>query len=55
MVEFWVKFLYMDSNNNTICINNQLISEGHAYVYEGGKKENINRSEQWLDKHKQKY
>ena len=27
-----------DSNNNTICINNQLISEGHAYVYEGGKK-----------------
>ena len=27
-----------DSNNNTICINNQLISEGHAYTYEGGKK-----------------
>ena len=27
-----------DSNNNTICINNQLISEGHAYIYEGGKK-----------------
>ena len=27
-----------DSNDNTICINNQLISEGHAYVYEGGKK-----------------
>tara|TARA_R100001163_G_scaffold65337_2_gene62177 strand:+ start:535 stop:921 length:387 start_codon:yes stop_codon:yes gene_type:complete len=28
----------MDSNDNTICINNQLISEGHAYVYDGGKK-----------------
>ena len=28
----------MDNNNNTICINNQLITEGHAYVYEGGKK-----------------
>ena len=28
----------MDSNENTICINNQLISEGHAYVYDGGKK-----------------
>ena len=28
----------MDDNKNTICINNQLISEGHAYVYEGGKK-----------------
>ena len=27
-----------DSNENTICINNQLISEGHAYIYEGGKK-----------------
>ena len=27
-----------DSNNNTICINNQLINEGHAYIYEGGKK-----------------
>ena len=27
-----------DLNENTICINNQLISEGHAYVYEGGKK-----------------
>ena len=27
-----------DSNKNTISINNQLISEGHAYVYEGGKK-----------------
>ena len=26
------------SQNNTICINNQLIVEGHAYVYEGGKK-----------------
>ena len=28
----------IDNNKNTICINNQLISEGHAYVYEGGKK-----------------
>ena len=27
-----------DANKNTICINNQLISEGHAYIYEGGKK-----------------
>ena len=27
-----------DENENTICINNQLITEGHAYVYEGGKK-----------------
>ena len=25
-------------NKNTICINNQLINEGHAYIYEGGKK-----------------
>ena len=28
----------MDENKNTICINNQLINEGHAYVYDGGKK-----------------
>ena len=28
-----------DENENTICINNQLITEGHAYVYEGGKKQ----------------
>ena len=28
----------MDSQENTICINDQLITEGHAYVYEGGKK-----------------
>ena len=28
----------MDNNDNTICINNQLISEGHAYIYDGGKK-----------------
>jgi micrococcal nuclease len=28
----------MDVNENTICINNQLITEGHAYVYDGGKK-----------------
>ena len=27
-----------DSNKNTICINNQLINEGHSYIYEGGKK-----------------
>ena len=27
-----------DTDENTICINNQLITEGHAYVYEGGKK-----------------
>ena len=27
-----------DENKNTICINNQLINEGHAYIYEGGKK-----------------
>ena len=27
-----------DSNKNTVCINNQLINEGHAYIYEGGKK-----------------
>jgi micrococcal nuclease len=27
-----------DANKNIICINNQLISEGHAYIYEGGKK-----------------
>ena len=28
----------MDENSTTICINDRLISEGHAYVYEGGKK-----------------
>ena len=27
-----------DVKGNTICINNQLINEGHAYVYDGGKK-----------------
>ena len=27
-----------DENENTICVNNQLITEGHAYVYDGGKK-----------------
>ena len=27
-----------DENKNTICINNQLINEGHAYIYEGCKK-----------------
>mgnify|MGYP003651699274 CR=1 FL=1 len=31
-----------DSDENTICINNQLITEGHAYVYEGGKKQVFN-------------
>jgi|TARA_R110002012_G_scaffold140927_2_gene298642 micrococcal nuclease len=28
----------MDKDNNQININNKLIEEGHAYVYEGGKK-----------------
>ena len=28
----------LDENEKTICINNQLITEGHAYVYDGGKK-----------------
>tara|TARA_R100001594_G_scaffold148361_1_gene203351 strand:+ start:1231 stop:1620 length:390 start_codon:yes stop_codon:yes gene_type:complete len=28
-----------DSEENTICINNQLINEGHAYEYQGGKKQ----------------
>jgi len=28
----------LDSNGNTISINQQLIEEGHAYVYDGGKK-----------------
>ena len=27
-----------DENENTICVNNQLITEGHAYIYDGGKK-----------------
>jgi len=27
-----------DENENTICVNNQLIAEGHAYTYDGGKK-----------------
>ena len=29
----------LDSNNDTICINEQLITEGHAYIYHGGKKQ----------------
>ena len=29
----------MDAEGKTININEQLISEGHAYVYEGGKKQ----------------
>jgi len=28
----------LDNNGNTISINQQLIEEGHAYVYDGGKK-----------------
>ena len=28
----------MDTNGNQISINEQLIEEGHAYVYDGGKK-----------------
>tara|TARA_R100000908_G_scaffold11810_2_gene4225 strand:+ start:1418 stop:1807 length:390 start_codon:yes stop_codon:yes gene_type:complete len=28
----------MDKDDNQININNKLIEEGHAYVYEGGKK-----------------
>jgi len=28
----------MDANGNQISINEQLIEEGHAYVYDGGKK-----------------
>jgi micrococcal nuclease len=28
----------MDKDDNTICINDRLITEGHAYVYDGGKK-----------------
>ena len=31
----------LDSNNDTICINEQLITEGHAYIYHGGKKQVI--------------
>ena len=27
-----------DESENNICVNNQLITEGHAYVYDGGKK-----------------
>ena len=27
-----------DKKGKTICVNNQLISEGHAFVYDGGKK-----------------
>ena len=28
-----------DKDEKTICINKQLITEGHAYVYDGGKKQ----------------
>ena len=27
-----------DKDGNQICINKQLITEGHAYTYDGGKK-----------------
>ena len=27
-----------DETGNTICVNKQLITEGHAYIYDGGKK-----------------
>ena len=27
-----------DETGNAICVNKQLITEGHAYVYDGGKK-----------------
>ena len=27
-----------DKKGKTICVNNQSISEGHAYIYDGGKK-----------------
>ena len=29
---------YKDKDGNDICINKQLIKEGHAYTYDGGKK-----------------
>ena len=35
---FRLKSHGVGNNDNTICINNQLISEGHAYIYDGGKK-----------------
>ena len=28
----------LDNNGNSISINQQLIEEGHAYIYDGGKK-----------------
>ena len=28
-----------DVNGDQMCINDQLITEGHAYIYEGGKKQ----------------
>ena len=28
----------LDNDGNSICINDALIKEGHAYTYEGGKK-----------------
>tara|TARA_R110002020_G_scaffold465075_2_gene686265 strand:- start:1744 stop:2145 length:402 start_codon:yes stop_codon:yes gene_type:complete len=34
----------MDASDNIICINDQLIIEGHAYVYEGGKKKVLTES-----------
>ena len=32
----------MDKNGNQISINEQMIAEGHAYVYDGGKKKVFN-------------
>ena len=29
----------LDKDNNEICVNKKLIEEGHAYIYEGGKKQ----------------
>ena len=29
----------LDEEGKQICINEQLINEGHAYVYDGGKKQ----------------
>ena len=31
-----------DVDGNSICINEQLVTEGHGYIYEGGKKKVFN-------------
>ena len=31
-----------DIDGNSICINDQLVTEGHGYIYEGGKKKVFN-------------